>query len=106
MRSSRECATLGNSWVVIFVLAGATFAIRLSGVYLGRQLPQRGSWSRALNALPGSLVIALVSVSLLSGGPREWIAGGVATAVAATSRNLPLTMGSGILAVWLLRLYA
>lgn len=89
--------------MVVLLLAGATFSIRLSGVYLGQKLPQDGSWARALNALPGSLIIALVSVSLLSGGPREWIAGGVACVVAVITKSLPLTMGAGILAIWLLR---
>ena len=89
--------------MVVFVLAGATFAIRLSGVYLGQELPQHGSWARALNALPGCLIVALVSVSLLSGGPSEWLAGAIAALVAVTTKNLPLTMGAGILAIWLLR---
>lgn len=94
---------MAEMWLVIIGLAVATFATRLSGALLGQRIPQTGGWARALNALPGSLIVALVSVSLLSGGPREWIAGCIALAVAIVTRNLPLTMICGITAIWLLR---
>ncbi len=92
-------------WFIIIGLAAVTFSIRLSGILIGQRLPQQGPWARALNALPGSLIIALVSVSLLTVGPKEWIAGGIAAAVAIVTRNLPLTMVAGILTIWLLRQY-
>ncbi len=90
-------------WIVILGLAAVTFAIRLSGALIGQRIPQHGAWARALNALPGSLIVALVSVSLLSGGPREWLAGAVALTVAILTSNLPLTMVCGIAAIWGLR---
>lgn len=92
-------------WWVIVPLAGATFAIRLSGVLMGQRLPQTGAWARALKALPGSLIVALVSISLLSGGPQEWIAGAAAGLAALWTRNLPLTMAVGIVTIWGLRTY-
>ncbi len=92
-------------WFIILGLAAVTFSIRISGILIGQRLPQHGPWARALNALPGSLIIALVSVSLLTGGPKEWIAGGIAAAVAIVTSNLPLTMVAGILSIWLLRQY-
>jgi branched-subunit amino acid transport protein len=92
-------------WLVILSLALVTFIIRMAGVYMGQRLPQQGVWARALKALPGCLIVALVSVSLLSGGPREWAAGAVAMAVAILTRNLVATMGVGIAAIWLLRTY-
>ena len=92
-------------WLVILGLTVATFAIRLSGILMGQRLPQDGGWARGLNALPGSLIVALVSVSLLSGGPKEWLAGGIAAVVAVVTRNLPITMGAGIVSIWFLRQY-
>ena len=92
-----------DPWMVIIGLAIATFVIRLGGVYLGQGLPREGGWARALNALPGCLIVALVSVSLLSGGPREWFAGAIAVVVAIVTRSLPLTMAAGIAVIWLLR---
>lgn len=92
-----------DTWMVITVLAIATFSIRLGGVLLGQRLPISGPWARGLNALPGCLIIALVSVLVFSGGPDEWVASAVALAAALTTRNLPLTMVAGILCVFVLR---
>lgn len=95
---------MSDTWIVIVVLAVATFSIRLGGVLLGQKLPTTGPWARALNALPGCLIISLVSVLLLSGGYNEWIAGAIALAVAWFTKNLPLTMVAGIAAIYILRL--
>jgi len=92
-----------DAWMVILALTGATFAIRLAGVLLGQRIPTHGHWTRAVTALPGCLIVSLVALSLLSGGPREWAAGAVAAATAIVTRNLPLTMAIGIAAIWLLR---
>ena len=67
---------MADPWIVTFALAAATFRLRLSGVYLGQNLPQDGRWARAMNALPGCLIVALVSVALLSGGLQKWFAQG------------------------------
>jgi uncharacterized membrane protein len=92
-----------ETWIVILALAAGTFASRLAGILIGRRLPQHGAWARALRALPGCLIISLVSIAVLSGGPAEWGAGAVAAGVAILTRNLPLTMAAGIVAIWLLR---
>ena len=92
-----------ENWFVILALTAGTFAIRLSGVLIGQQIPKDGAWARGLHALPGCLIVSLVAVSLLSGGPREWGAGAVAMVMATVTRNLLITMASGIAAVWLLR---
>ncbi|MEM7258605.1 MAG: AzlD domain-containing protein [Pseudomonadota bacterium] len=92
-----------ENWWVIGGLAIATFAIRYSGIVLGQKLPSSGPWAHALQALPGCLIAALVTVLLLDGGPVEWLAGGVALLVALLTRNLPLTMIAGISTVFLLR---
>ena len=93
-------------WLVIIGLAIATFAIRLSGILLGQRIPRHGGWASALNALPGCLLVSLVSVALLSGGPKEWIAAVVAIAAAILTRSLPLTMAVGIASIWALRTFA
>lgn len=90
-------------WAVILALTAGTFAIRLLGVVIGRRIPDDGAWARGLRALPGCLIVSLVSVSVLSGGPKEWGAGMVAAAVAAATKNLPITMAGGIVAIWFLR---
>lgn len=94
---------MGEFETIVVVLAGGTFLIRLTGALVGQRLPRGGPLAEALEALPGSLIVALVTVSLLSGGRHEWIAAFVAALVAVLTRNLPLTMVAGILAVWLQR---
>jgi uncharacterized membrane protein len=96
---------MDDTWLVILGLAAATFSIRMAGVMLGARLLQTGAWARALLALPGCLIVALVSVSLLSGGTNEWIAGAIAAAVAILSRSLLATMAVGIAAIWFLRYF-
>ncbi len=93
-----------DTWLVIILLALATFTIRLSGILLGQRLPESGPWARALNALPGCLIISLVSVLVLSGGVNELIAGAISLIVALLTRSLPLTMAAGIFAIYGLRL--
>lgn len=94
---------MAEPWWVIIGIAVPTFIVRLSGVMLGQRLPRDGGWARALNALPGCLIVSLVSVLLLTGGPEEWLAGAIAAGVAIVTRNLPLTMAVGIASIWALR---
>src|ERR1700722_19951223 len=92
-----------ETWFVILGLTAGTFAIRLSGVLIGQRIPQQGVWARGLRALPGCLIVSLGAMWLVSGGPKEWGAGLVAAVVAVATRNLPITMASGIAGIWLLR---
>ncbi|WP_159966307.1 AzlD family protein [Profundibacterium mesophilum] len=89
--------------VVISGLAVGTFAIRLGGYLLGARIPSSGPWARALRALPGCLIAALLSIILVQAGPPEWSAAALSLVVALGSRSLPLTMLTGVAAVWLLR---
>ena len=89
--------------LVILGLALANVTIRLGGYYLGAALPQTGPVARGLKALPGTLIMALVTLQLINGGVAEWAAGAVALAVAIATRSLPLTMLAGIIAIYALR---
>ena len=93
-----------DTWIVIVGLAIGTFAARLGGIVLGQRLPTSGGWARTLNALPGTLIVALVAGQLMQGSWNEWIAGALAAATAFITRSLVLTMAVGIGAVYLLRL--
>lgn len=93
-------------WTVILGLAAATFAIRVSGAYLGGLIPTSGPWARALTALPGALIVALVSSALLRGGVAEWTAGAAALAAAVATRNLPIAMIAGVGTVLAMRALA
>ncbi len=93
-------------WVIILGLAVGTFAARLGGILLGQRLPVTGGWARALSALPGTLIVALVAGQVFQGEWPEWIAGGLAAMAAILTRSLVLTMALGIIAVYVLRQYA
>ena len=92
--------------MLILGLAVATFTVRFGGLLLGEKLPQTGPIARGLKALPGCMIVALVAVSLTSGGQNEWLAALAAGATALASRSLPLTMLVGIAAIYLLRTMA
>lgn len=94
---------IDERWALIFTLAAGTFAIRFAGARLGQAIPTEGPAARALAALPGCLIVALVATSMLSGGVKEWTAAAVALGAALVTRNLPVTMACGIAAVWALR---
>lgn len=94
---------MADPLLLTLLLASATFSVRYLGVALGQRLPTSGPWTRAINALPGCLIVALVTVSLSSGGVNEYSGAAVALLVAIVTRNLPLTMLAGIAAVWLMR---
>lgn len=94
---------MDEHWLMIAALAAGTFAIRFAGARLGQTIPTHGPLARALDALPGCLIVALVATSMLSEGWREWIAGAVAAAAAVVTRSVPATMAVGIAAIWTLR---
>ena len=80
---------MDEGWTLIGALAAGTFAIRFAGARLGQSIPTHGATARALNALPGCLIVSLVAVSMLTGGWREWTAGALALAVAAVAAASP-----------------
>ncbi len=92
--------------IVTAALIVGTLTVRLAGAALGRRLPTRGGWARALNALPGCLILSLVIVMLTNGGPKEWFAAGLALATAFLTKSLPATMAVGVVAIALLRNFA
>jgi uncharacterized membrane protein len=94
---------MDERWALIAALAAGTFTIRFAGARLGQAIPREGPMARALAALPGCLIVALVATSLLSGGFEEWTAAAIALAAAALTRNVPATMAVGIAAIWVLR---
>jgi branched chain amino acid efflux pump len=48
---------MDDSWTLIGALAAGTFAIRFAGAGLGQAIPTHGAMARALNALPGCLIV-------------------------------------------------
>lgn len=90
-------------WMTIIGLGGASFAIRLSGYLLASQIPQDGMWARALQALPGCLIVSLVSLMMLNGTMLEWISAVMVLVLAAISRKPTLAMFAEMVIIAALR---
>ena len=93
-------------WMTIIGLGGASFAIRLSGYFLASQIPKDGMWARALQALPGCLIVSLVSLMMLNGTKFEWISAVMVLALAAITRKPTLAMFAGMMIIAALRFAA
>lgn len=93
-------------WVTIIGLGIVSFAIRLTGYLLASQIPQDGMWARALQALPGCLIVSLVSLMMLNGTMLEWISAVMVLAIAAITRKPTLAMFSGMVIIAAMRFTA
>ena len=93
-------------WVTIIGLGVVSFAIRLTGYLLASQIPQDGMWARALQALPGCLIVSLVSLMMLNGTILEWISAVMVLAIAAITRKPTLAMFAGMVIIAAMRFTA
>lgn len=99
-------AWLGTSWGAVIALvsmACATYLCRLGGVWLMDHLPPTPPLRRALNALPGSIIVATVVPLGVMGGPEALIALAVAMLVMFKFRRDVLALAAGMVTVTLLR---
>ena len=93
--------TLHWSWLVVILgMAVATYATRISGLLLMRGVVVKGRMKAALDAVPPSILMAVITPTVLMTGKAETIAA-VITAIAAMFR-LPLlaTIVIGVASVW------
>lgn len=86
----------------IALMALATAATRLSGLWLAARLPAEGRARAALEAVPAAVLTALVAPTVLLGGPAELVAG-IAAALAAWRLPLVAVVAIGAGTVALLR---
>ena len=94
------------SLLAILGAAFVTFAIRAGGLLLAERLPQTGFIALWLKYIPGAVMASLVGPAVVNGGPAEWIASAVAAGAYLLSRNLLLTIVTGVVSVFLLRHFA
>ena len=93
--------TLHWSWLVVILgMAVATYATRISGLLLMRGVVVKGQMKAALDAMPPSVLMAVITPTVLMTGKAETIAA-IITAIAAMFR-LPLlaTIVIGVASVW------
>lgn len=98
-------------WWVMIIAGLATFAIRLSFILLIGERDVAPWARRALRLVPPAVLTAIIvpEMLLLGGnldlslGNERLLAGGLAALVAWRTRNVVLTIGVGMLALWLLK---
>ena len=54
--------------LAIFLAAAVTYSLRFGGLMLAGRLPQSGRLRRAMDALPGAILLALVTPSIAASG--------------------------------------
>jgi len=100
-----------RTWLIIAAMGAITVGIRLSMILLLGRVAVPAAVSRALRFVPPAVFSALVAPALLrpSGAlDLSWanphlLAGALAAAVAWRGRNVFLTIGAGMAALWILR---
>jgi uncharacterized membrane protein len=96
-------STEPQTWLAIFMAALATYSLRTGGLLLGDRLPQKGRVSKALEALPGTILISLVTPSIFAEGPWGVAAACSTALVTYKSNNVFAGMVVGVAIVALQR---
>jgi len=83
-------------WITVLGLGFISFLIRVSGFILASQIPKYGAWARGLEALPGCLIVSLVTLMMIYGSALEWITGLIVLVISALTHRPNLAMFCGI----------
>ena len=97
--------TSPEACLAIIGMALATIAIKASGLLLADRLPRDGFAAAWLKHIPGAVLAALVAPALVSGSMAEVVAAMATGLVFIVSRNLFAAMASGVLTIYLMRLW-
>ena len=92
------------TFYAIVGMALVTYAARGGGYLIGERLPRTGRMARALNAIPGGVLIGIIVPGALFGGVAELMAALAVAAVSLMTRNLIAAMIVGVGVVYGLRL--
>ncbi len=93
----------GGWLVAVGAAAAVTYGLRVTGLLLSDRLPRGGRVRRALDALPGAILVSLVAPSVVKAGPWGLGAAGLTAWVALRTRNVFLAMLAGMAVVILRR---
>lgn len=93
-----------NGLIAIIAASIITYTFRLGGLLLADRLPQTGPLRYFLDALPGTILVSLVVPSALNAGWQGFIGVAACLGIYFRTKNLFLTMITGVLTVYLVRL--
>jgi branched chain amino acid efflux pump len=99
-RMNSELGTFGT-WMAILAMAAVTYAIRAGGFWLMGYVPLTRRVRSILNALPGSVVVAVILPLAVRGGTAATLAVLTSLVVMALRRNdlLAVVCGMGVAAL-------
>jgi uncharacterized membrane protein len=92
------------SLFAILGMAAATYATRISGLYLMRGITLTGRIKAALDALPPAILMAVIAPTILATGWAESTAALICAASAMLRLPLIVTILAGVVSVVLLRM--
>jgi len=100
-----------TTWLIIAGMGLVTFAIRLAPIALLERIEMPRLVRQALRFVPPAVLSAIIAVELLrpagtlelSLSNTRLLAGVFATMVAWRTRNVLLTIGAGMIALWVLQ---
>ena len=90
--------------LAILGMALATYATRVSGLYLMRGVVVKGRLKAALDALPPAILMGVIAPTILTTGIAETIAAALTAAAAFMRLPLLVTTLIGVISVVLLRM--
>ncbi len=91
-----EASTLA----AIAAMALVTLACRCGGYFVFSRITPSPLIRNALAHMPGCIFAAYVIPALLAGPGRDWVGAAATLLTMAFSRNLGLSIGAGVAAVW------
>ena len=90
----------------ILAMAAATFLCRAAGYAVLRATRPPRFVQAMLGHLPGAIFVAFLALALAGGGWAAWAAAGATVAAQVAFGRIALSIGAGVLALWLLRAVA
>ncbi len=90
--------------LAILGAALVTYILRLGGLLLAEKLPRTGAFKTFLEALPGTILIALVMPGIMAAGLWGWVAAALTALLARKTGNTFVAMLVGVTIVALSRL--
>ncbi|WP_291322471.1 AzlD domain-containing protein [Desulfonatronospira sp.] len=87
----------------IVLMTAATYITRAGGLFIISRIAPTQRLQAFLNHVPASILVAIIVPSLVDKGPAEFIAAGSTAAAAILTRNLIISLLTGLICVSLLR---
>ncbi|ACV49440.1 AzlD family protein [Halomicrobium mukohataei] len=88
---------------VVLAMSLVTYATKAGGLWVLGHVDVSPRLQSVLEVLPGAIVVAIVGPELATGGPVEWIAGGVVLLIMWRTENVLISLLAGIATVLVLR---